>query len=150
MKRIALIVCLLAVAPAFADGHKKTADAWYKKQYAPLWKDAPWEKAEAIAGFYVETMTSYSPTGGTEESNTLASMSESMTYWRSEGWVSSELIELKTDALNPATASFKAKWLDVYEDGSEESSCGWYLATRSEAGWKFTSYTDIDCDEHGL
>ncbi|MEM9335413.1 MAG: hypothetical protein AAGA33_11230 [Pseudomonadota bacterium] len=95
-------------------------------------------------------MTSYSPTGGTEESNTLASMSESMTYWRSEGWVSSELIELKTDALNPATASFKAKWLDVYEDGSEESSCGWYLATRSEAGWKFTSYTDIDCDEHGL
>ena len=150
MKRLIIIACLLVASSTFAEDHKITAEAWFKNQYAPLWKDAPWDNAEAIAGYYVETMTSYSPTGGTEQSNTLESMSESMDYWRSESWVSSVLSRLKTDSLNPATAAFKAKWLDIYEDGSEESSCGWYLATRGSDGWKFTSYTDIDCDEHDL
>ncbi|MEM6512404.1 MAG: hypothetical protein AAF660_05285 [Pseudomonadota bacterium] len=150
MKRISLIACLLLATSVSADGHRMTAEAWYKTDYAPLWKDAPWEKAETIARYYDETLTSYAPTGGTEVSNALASMTESMSYWRSEGWISSVLTALETDSLNPGTATFKAMWLDIYEDGSEESSCGWYLATRSDAGWKFTSYTDIDCDEHGL
>ena len=150
MKHALILIALLAASAASADAHKKTAEAWYKNDYAPLWKDAPWDNVEAIASHYAETMTSYAPTGGSSDSNSLASMAESIEYWQTEDWISSVLTDLKTDVLNPATATFKAKWLDVYKDGSEESSCGWYLATRGADGWKFTTYTDIDCDEHGM
>jgi hypothetical protein len=77
-------------------------------------------------------------------------LSQGIEGWRSDGWVSSILAGYQLDQLNPSTALFKSKWLDLYEDGSEEFSCAWYMADLNGGRWTFTDYAEIECADHDL
>lgn len=151
MNRQWILAALLGLTTvALADHGGKTPGDWYENDYAPLWTDAPWDSVDAIAGHYATTFTAHSADGSIDTVESRESLSSSIDGWRQEGWVSSQLVALQTDVLNPSTSVFKAKWLDVYSDGSEEMSCGWYLADYSDNRWSFTAYADLDCDAHGL
>ena len=51
-------VHLLAL-PAFAD--TSAVDDWYQNSYAPLWKEAPWDKLEEVLAYYDETLFLHPP-----------------------------------------------------------------------------------------
>ena len=73
-----------------------------------------------------------------------------MEAWRAEGWVGSDLLGFRSVTVNPTTVTFYAQWLDRYEGGEEETSCGGYVGTKQNGRWKLTDYADIDCAAHGF
>ena len=70
-----------------------------------------------------------------------------MSEWLADGWQSAELIHLDTRIINESTATFLARWRDVYVDGRTEESCCWYLADRFDEQWMITAYADSVCDD---
>ena len=149
-KTLILASFLFAYGTVIADDHQEDATAWYEDSYAPLWEKAPWDHVEAIASHYDETIVSHSADGSVETGNSLQWLSSGISEWKEEAWISSDVVTLETDVLNPTTAVFKSKWRDVYSDGSEEFSCGWYLADLQDGKWAFSAYADIDCETHKL
>ncbi len=151
MNKSLVLASVIAVSGAtLADDHPKSAADWFLEDYASLWESDPGDKATEIASHYAESLMSHSADGGVDVSNARVDLVESIDGWLEEDWVSSRAVNVETDELNPTTAVFKAKWLDVYADGSEEFSCGWYLADLQDGKWSFTVYADIDCDAHDL
>ena len=128
MKKTLLLAGVITFSAAVADDGTRSAADWYAQDYASLWEENPGDKAEEIASHYAETLMSHSADGSVTSSNARESLTASIRGWLEEGWLTSEAVNVETDVLNPTTAVFKAKWLDIYADGSEEYSCGWYLA----------------------
>jgi hypothetical protein len=146
--------CIILVGPvvftASADQTPPDPDDWYQNQYAPVWKDHPWEKLEEFMLYFDESIGYHSSDKAPAELLSRAWLAESLAAWRSEGWVSSEVAGYRSDRLNAFAITFKAKWRDEYEGGVEEFSCGWYMADFKEGRWIFTQYADLDCAEHNL
>ena len=133
-----------------AESVEADPDDWFNNHYAPLWKTKPWDKAAEIADFYGESVGVHRPVGTVPVVNSRIWLSESMDDWRSDGWFSSVLAGYHSEALNPSTVLIKAKWLDLYTDGSEVFSCGSYLADFESSRWSFTEYIEIECADHDL
>jgi len=142
-----LALGLLLAQPAYAE-HDPVS--WYVKDYAALWAGTPGEDIDKILSHYAEMVTTHNADGSIDITPREAWLKEPMAEWLAEGWMTATLQTVETDQLNEGTAVFKAKWLDKYEDGSEEYSCGWYLANHLGGRWQFTGYTDIDCEAHSL
>ena len=126
------------------------ADDWYKNEYAPLWKENVKEKLDESLAYYEEAIQVHPGDGPTTTVNLEEWMFESLDEWTEAGWSGSDVAAFHSDQLNASTVTFKVKWLDRYVDGSEEFSCGWYLAARKNDKWLFTQYATIDCEAHGL
>lgn len=152
MKLLILYVVssLSVVSPTHAEAQSNEADDWYRDQYAPLWKENPWEKFEVVAGYYDETITLHPGDDVPSEIASRPWLEELIENWRLDGWLGSDVARLQYDLLNPSTAAFKVKWRDWYKDGREEHSCAWYLADLKVDSWLFTQYGEIDCEEYGL
>lgn len=146
---IGSIVLVTVSAMASADPIPD-AGKWYREAYAPLWAENPAQHIEALLGFYAETVETHAAEGGVSREDRRAWLATPMVEWAAEGWVRSELTALQVDQLNAATASFKASWMDYYQSAEPEKTCGWYLANWMDGRWQFTTYTDIDCAQHGL
>mgnify|MGYP000455833515 FL=1 len=144
----ALLLLLPIVATAQDESPIPAADDWYRSEYAPLYLDKPWEKAQEIAGHFAENVQVHGEDPGTF--NSLQWMSDALEGWKIEGWLRSELAGLEFEMFNPATASFKAKWRDYYSGGNIGYECGWYLADLIDGRWRITEYATITCSEHGL
>lgn len=143
---VGIAASMLATAVAAAPD----PEAWYRDGYAPLWADKPATQVDKMLGYYAETVETHTAEGEISRDNKVAWLKEPMKEWLAEGWLKAELTGLKTDRVNDSTAVFKASWLDSYEGGATEVSCGWYLADYMDGRWQFTVYADIDCAEHGL
>ena len=147
-------LCLLAVSwfsvCASADDVTADPESWYRDAYAPLWADDPAGNAERMLEFYADTVDTHSADGQITRTDKATWLREPMREWLADGWLTSELQGLQADRINATTASFKASWLDRYEEEYEELACGWYLADLLDGAWKFTAYADIDCDAHGF
>jgi len=152
MRFLSICVVLLALTPSYvcADSVASDADDWFKNEYAPLWSVDPWSSLSEIAGFYNEIITIHLPGGRLPVVTSRLWLSQSFDNWKLSGWVGSALAGYQSDQLNPSTALIKAKWKDDFSDGSEEFSCGWYLADLVQDRWLFTEYAEIDCLEHEL
>lgn len=138
------------VAAVFAEKPIGDVDDWYQMQYAPQWEEDAWTKGKVFAAFYDEIIVVHSDDGTVTEFKSAPWLEEALAGWEAEGWVGSDVSTYESDKLNPTTTTFKAKWRDWYEDGSEEFSCGWYMADHKDGRWVFTHYADIDCAKHDL
>jgi hypothetical protein len=151
--RTLFIFCLIfGLSSTFARAESIVPDPndWFKNQYAPTWKDVPWNHVDEIAKFYAETISVHSP-GNTEPMvPSLPWLSQIINSWKSDGWVSSILLGSQSDRLNHSAVLFKAKWLDMHSDGSEEFSCGWYMADLFHGRWLVVAYAEIECKDHQL
>jgi len=141
---------LLVAMSVQADTTTQAVDDWYLKQYAPLWKEGAWNKLEEATAYYDETLYLHPPDGTITPVDSRPWLARSLEGWKADGWLGSDVAELRSDQLNPTTVAFKAKWRDWYTDGTEEFSCGWYVADLKGDRWVFTQYTEIDCAEHNL
>jgi len=133
-----------------ADTMAQEADDWYQNHYAPLWKENSWDKIEEASLYYAETTYLHPPDGTITAVDSREWIARSIAGWKSDGWLGSVIAEYLSDQVNPSTVVFKVKWRDWYADGSEEFSCGWYLADLEREKWLFTQYAEIDCAEHDL
>ncbi len=146
-----LVVYLTALLSATVLAQEPASpEAWYRDDYAPLWAEKPGEKIDAILDHYADTVTTHEADGAVTVSDHDSWLREPMYEWLSDGWLKAELQKLTVDQLNASTVAFKASWLDSYEGGATEVSCGWYLADLKEGRWQFTAYADIDCSAHGF
>ena len=149
--RLTLATILLGLAiPAIADKHSADADGWYKDRYAALWAESSWDKLDEIAGHYAETVTYHPGDGDATMYDSASWLAEAVEEWRAEDWVGSDLVGYRSVALNPGTVSIYTQWLDRYDGGYEESSCGWYLGAMRNGAWRITDYAEIDCTAHGF
>ena len=151
MKRLLMVLAAACFsAGAIADETIGDPETWYRMDYGPLWASEPGENIDQMLGFYANVVETHSADGEVTRSDKNAWLREPMQEWLADGWLSSELRDLEMDRINATTASFKASWLDRYEDSYQELACGWYLADYRHGAWKFTAYADIDCDAHGF
>lgn len=139
---------LLVALPAHAE--TQSVDDWYQNLYAPLWKENAWNKLEEGLAFYDETLYLHPAEGPITAVDSREWLAKSLAGWKADGWLGSAVTELRSDQLNPSTVAFKAKWKDWYTDGTEEFSCGWYVADLEGDTWVFTQYAEIDCAEHDI
>lgn len=150
MKISILGIGLFVLAALSALAETPAVDDWYRNDYAPLWKEEPWDKLEEALAYYDETLYLHPPGGPVTAVNSREWLARSLAGWQSDGWLGSAVAEYRSDQLNPSTAMFKVKWRDWYADGEEEFSCGWYVADLEGDTWVFTQYAEISCAEHGL
>lgn len=149
--RTLLLFLLCAVSlSAYAESAIQDPDEWYADRYALLWKERAWEKVEEIAEYYDETIGLHPPDRVVNVVVSSSWLENSIEEWRLHGWVSSIIVDYQSDQLNPTTTLFKVKWLDRYSDGTEEFSCGWYMADLQGDSWAFTQYADMDCTKRDL
>lgn len=136
------------------SGHSHLASAessdWFKSSYGALWEDKPWDNAAEIMAHYRESVTYYPDDGEPESLSRQAFIGDSLSEWQAEGWLSSVLAAHQSSRVNDSTVIHTTRWLDAYEDGSSESSCGWYLTSRSDDRWVIAAYADIACSDFGL
>ena len=149
MKHVILpiIAGALATTTAYAG---QSAEDWYRNVYAVLWKESPWEHADAIAATFSEPYLVHNGDGSSDSLSSSEQTAANLDEWRKAGWYGSDLATLQVDELNEGTVAFKAKWQDFYEGGNEAYECGWYLARKTEDSWIITEYAGLDCDAHGL
>lgn len=152
MKNLRSFVLLLgfAAVTSYAGPGDSDPGDWFENRYAPLWQESPWDKLDEIVAFYAETIADHPAGRGVETISSGPWIAGGIDGWKADGWVGSTLAGFRPDRLNLSTAVFKARWLDVYADGREEYTCGWYMANFLDDGWRFTAYADIDCAEHGF
>lgn len=141
---------LLFAMSVQADTTTEAVDDWYLTQYTPLWKENAWDKLEEATVYYDETLYLHPPDGPITPVDSREWLAKSLEGWKADGWLGSDVAEYRSDRLNPTTVAFKARWRDWYADGSEDFSCGWYLADLKGDRWVFTQYGEIDCAEHDL
>ena len=152
MKKLYILTLMfgLVIHPAVSGADEADPEKWYTEHYAPLWSGNPAAKVDQITHYYDESIASHSPSGETTTTNSREWLEGVVKYWVADGWVDSELVEVRVDRLNDWAVVFKSQWLDHYENQDDEHSCGWYLANRRDGRWVFTGYTELDCGEHGF
>lgn len=150
MKMLTLQFGLYLLLALSARAETSAVDDWYQNDYAPLWKENPWEKLEDTVGYYDETLYLHPSEDAITAVDSREWLARNLAEWKSDGWLGSAIAEYRSDQLNPTTTMFKVKWRDWYADGSEEFSCGWYVADLEGDTWLFTQYAEIDCAEHDL
>jgi len=124
-----------------------SAGSWVRDAYAPLWETEPWNNQEKLAGFYRETLPVLHAGGEFVLANNNQWLAALFEEWLASGWYSSNLADLRSEAINDSTVAFRMRWEDHYKDGSIEYSCGWYLAHNSGNTWQFTVYADQQCTD---
>ena len=149
--RLTITTVLLGLAlAAVADEHRDDADRWYNDRYATLWEEAPWTKLDEIAGHYATTVTYHAADENPTVHDSKSWLGDAMDAWVAEAWVGSDLVGFRSVQVNPSVTSIYTQWLDRYEGGYEETSCGWYIGAKLDGEWKLTNYAAIDCAEHGF
>jgi len=123
---------------------------WYSQSYGPLWHEAPWDKLEEILFHYDSEYWGHPAEGEPQLRKPKESLSEAMVEWRAEGWISSEVPDIRVNRLNDSTVTFTTRWLDHYSNREDDYSCAWYLADLIDGNWKFTQFAPIDCEAHGF
>jgi hypothetical protein len=142
-----IVIASVAVA---SESAPPDPEKWYLESYGPMWVDEPQTKVDEISRFYAEEIQEHEPDGEIVSLETVSWLAGLFELWQDEGWVSSELAELRVTRINASTTSFISRWVDHYENGEDDYSCGWYVADLMDGHWKFTNYTPIDCAEHGF
>ena len=125
-------------------------EEWYTQSYGPIWSNKPFDKLDEILGFYHSEIHIHEPEGGLISLNTDAWITDSMKEWVADGWVSSEVPDIRMNRISVSTASFTTRWLDHCTDREDEYSRAWYLANLIDGEWKFTQFAAIDCSVHGF
>jgi hypothetical protein len=140
------IVCL----PVFGESRSADPETWYVENYAALWEEKPGDNLDAMLTHYAASVVEHSADGTVTTTPAHEWLAQPMQEWLADGWLKASLVTVQTDRINATTASFKARWLDLYVDAQEEMSCGWYLADLRNGRWSFTAYADLVCADHGL
>lgn len=145
------LYCLLVVnTSVVAASDVADPEEWYVQSYGPVWIDRPWDKLDQILGFYHPEITVHETDGELVSLRTESWMVESLEEWVADGWVSSEVPDVRVNRVNASTATFTTRWLDHYKNREDEYSCAWYLADLMEGQWKFTHIAPVDCATHGF
>ena len=141
------VVTLLGLALAAISHAAEVPDpgAWYMDEYAPLWRDLDDSTAASVTAFYLPSVQVHLESGAVINADPGPWLADMIATWRAEGWVGSDLSDLKIERIKPTTAAFTTRWFDRYADGSEEYSCGWYLADFADGQWMFSAYADQVC-----
>ncbi len=147
MKSIFPLIILAIFAPISVSATETAPNDWFENEYAPLWADAPGDNIEKMLSYYEEEIISFEADGSISRDNRNDWLATPMREWLAEGWIGAELTALKTEQVNATTATFTARWLDQYESGEQETSCGWYLAHWTDGRWRFAAYADADCEQ---
>lgn len=120
-------------------------ETWYRDHYAPLWFNTPGNNISELRTFYASEIVTHNEDGSISRESQQQWLVEPMQGWLDEGWLRAELTALNTHPVNASTVAFVGRWLDHYEDGVTEVSCGWYLADAMDGRWVFTESADVDC-----
>jgi len=112
--------------------------------------EEPWTKGDQTSRFYAAQIQDHEPAGEIVTYESIPWMEGLLKMWKNDGWLRSEIAELRVTRINASTTSFMARWDDFYKAREDEFSCGWYLADLIDGQWKFTHYATIDCAAHGF
>lgn len=133
-----------------ADAPTPDPETWYLETYGSMWAEEPWTKGDQTSRFYAAQIQDHEPAGEIVTYESIPWMDGLLEMWKNDGWLRSEIAELRVTRINASTTSFMARWDDFYKAREDEFSCGWYLADLIEGQWKFTHYATIDCAAHGF
>jgi len=125
-------------------------EKWYLESYGAMWVKEPWNNVNQTSNFYASELHDHEPEGKIVTYESVPWMAGLLEMWKNEGWLSSEITNLRVTRINASTTSFISRWDDHYQEAEDDYSCGWYLADLVDGQWKFTNYATIDCAEHGL
>lgn len=142
---LSLFLVLMFAASASRAQEMVDPETWYRDVYAPLWSNSPGDNIPALLKQYAMVIVTHEDGGEISRDTQEAWLAEPMREWLADGWLGAELVQLQTQRINASTAAFTASWIDSYEGGETESSCGWYLADAMDGRWIFTAYADTPC-----
>ena len=145
MKKLICIPLLLAWAamPASAET-AADLDKWFRDGYAALYVENSWDHADEFPQYFADQISSRS-NNGLNVTDVNGFVIDQLDGWRSEGWLGTDVAALKTRLLNDTTAVFDVKWLDRNDDGSTETSCGWYFADKVDGKWLLSQWISMEC-----
>jgi hypothetical protein len=141
-----LPVLMLAMAVS-GDVAAETPDPekWYAEDYVPIWRKVTPNTADEATYFYHSEIRGHEPGGEVITYDAPTWLTDLVAEWVADGWTGSEVPNIQVNRINESTTSFTARYLDYYEGGATEYSCGWYLADLMDGQWKFTHYAEINC-----
>lgn len=137
------LLVLFAAMPALADT-AEDLDQWFRDGYAALYVENAWDHADEFAQYIADEIVVRSD-DGLETTDVNGFVVDLLDEWRSEGWLGTDVANLKTKMLNATTVVFDIKWLDRNDDGSTEVTCGWYLADKIGDTWLLSQYISTKC-----
>ena len=140
-----LLLVILVAGPAAAET-SEDLDKWFRDGYAALYVENAWDRADEFPQYLADEIA-YRSDEGLLVTDVNGFVIDSLDVWREEGWVGTDVASLKTKLLNDTTALFVIKWHDRNDDGSEEYSCGWYFADKTDGKWLLSQYIATTCKE---
>ncbi len=140
-----LLLVFLMAGPVAAET-PEDLDKWFREAYAALYVENAWDKAEEFRQVLADEIA-YRSDEGLLVTDADGFLIDQLDVWREEGWVGTDVANLKTKRLNDTTAMFAVKWHDRNDDGSEEYSCGWYFADKADDKWLLSQYIETTCKE---
>lgn len=142
------LLSFLCLADAMAD--VPDPEQWFRTDYAPIWRVSADLQSGLVASFYHSEIIIHEPGEGRGRVDSDQWIDELLTTWASEGWLGSTVPDIRAHRINETTTTFTTRWLDRYEGGETEYSCGWYLADYLDGQWQFTHYAEMDCAAQGF
>ena len=121
------------------------AEQWYRQGYGMVWIEEWWEKIDEVAQYFAPFVELRSLDGQTQVVDSRAHLADRIAQWKAEGGVSSAVVELRVSNVSESEVTFDVRWLDRYEDGSEEYSCGFYGAKLAGGKWQFDWWGQAVC-----
>jgi len=143
-------VCFLVFASLGEAADIPDPEKWYVESYAPIWREVTTDTASEAGHFYHSQILVHNPDGEVITHDSATWLADSVTEWIADGWTGSQVPDIRVNRINESTTSFIARYLDHYEGGTEEYTCGWYLADLIDGQWKFTHYAETACVAHGF
>ena len=140
-----LLIGLLLTSPAMAET-AEDLDKWFREGYAALYEENAWERGDEFAQYLADEIA-YRSDEGLLVTDVNGFVVDSLDVWRDEGWLGTDVEDLKTRLLNDTTAVFDIKWRDRNDDDSVEYSCGWYVADKIDGEWLLSQYIEMSCGE---
>ncbi len=140
-----LLLVFLMAGPVAAET-PEDLDKWFREAYAALYVENAWDKAEEFREVLADEIA-YRSDEGLLVTNADGFLIDQLDVWCDEGWVGTDVEDLKTALLNKTTAVFDIKWHDRNDDGSVEHSCGLYVADKVDGKWLLSQYITKACVE---
>ena len=104
---LVLLFLLMCTSNASADSSPADPATWYRDSYGSLWLNEAWNKMDEMATFYAAEIHTHEASEDVTTLEFTSWLAGPMEEWKADGWLSSQVSDLKVDRLNASTVSFK-------------------------------------------
>jgi len=142
-----VLAALIFTTHTRAESAGADPEAWYRDDYAPVFAVGVTDRLEPVLAHYAETVLLHEANSGYRLVRARDWIQPALNEWDASGWLGSELADLSVEQINPTSTLFQARWQDIYANGSEEPTCGLYIAGLKDGRWRFTGFFDTGCED---